>query len=916
MYRVAREPHQPQPGIRPDARTRVDRMQPPLPSVGTTASTQAAPGNIVEPTPFTGFVQVRGARENNLRNVDVDVPRDAIVAFTGVSGSGKSSLAFGTIFAEAQRRFLESVAPYARRLIQQGHTPQVDEIAGLPPAVALQQRRGAPSSRSSVGTLTTLSNSLRMLYSRAGIYPTDAPRLESDSFSPNTVAGACPRCHGLGTAHTVTEATLVPDPTLSIRDGAIAAWPGAWQGKNLRDILITLGYDVDTAWRDLPREARDWILFTEEQPVVEVTPQRDRIAKPYQGRFWSAKSYVLHTLADSKSQSQRERALRFVESGPCPLCNGSGLTPAALAVTVAGRSIAELNLLPLTGLAELLRPTLLPGAGDGPAEPGAAPGAGDPHAAEPTEAAITLTRDLLARIEVLLELGLGYLSLGRATPTLSPGEMQRLRIATQLRSGLFGVIYVLDEPSAGLHPADAEPLLLVLEQLKASGNSVFVVEHNMDIVRRADWVVDVGPLAGAGGGAVLYSGPIAGLADVPESVTRQFLFPSAPEGEPEAEPVPTEPEAEPVPTAPEAPRPDALRTPDRWLGLHGVTRHNLRGVDATFPLGVLTAVTGVSGSGKSTLVSQVLADAVRLALHPDADASVASEPDEDADAADEKSGVAEPRARVDRISGLEAVGRLVRVDQKPIGRTPRSNLATYTGLFDAVRATFAATEEARSRGYGAGRFSFNVAGGRCETCLGEGSVSVGLLFLPGSYTPCPACQGSRYNPETLEVTYQGKSIAEVLGLSVEEAAGFLADVPAAARSLATLREVGLGYLRLGQPATELSGGEAQRIKLATELQRARRGHTMYLLDEPTTGLHPADVRLLLAQLGRLVDAGNTVIVVEHNLDVVAAADWVIDLGPAGGDAGGEIVATGTPDAVARHPRSRTAPYLARRLAGG
>ena len=867
----------------------------------TASETAASARNVPVNAQFAGFVQVRGARENNLRNVDLDVPRDAIVAFTGVSGSGKSSLAFGTIFAEAQRRFLESVAPYARRLIQQGHTPQVDEIMGLPPAVALQQRRGAPSSRSSVGTLTTLSNSLRMLYSRAGKYPTNASRLESDSFSPNTVAGACPQCHGLGTAHTVTEATLVPDTSLSIRDGAIAAWPGAWQGKNLRDILITLGYDVDTAWKELPRDAQDWILFTEEQPVVEVTPQRDRIAKPYQGRFWSAKSYVLHTLADSKSQSQRERALRFVESGPCPLCGGSGLTPAALAVTVAGRSIAQLNLLPLTGLADLLRLTLRP---DG----------ADSVAATPTEAAVTLTRDLLARIEVLLELGLGYLSLGRATPTLSPGEMQRLRIATQLRSGLFGVIYVLDEPSAGLHPADAEPLLLVLEQLKASGNSVFVVEHNMDIVRRADWVVDVGPLAGAGGGAVLYSGPIEGLADVPESVTRQFLFPAVPA----------------VPAAVTAAQP-ALRTPSRWLGLHGVTRHNLRELDADFPIGVLTAVTGVSGSGKSTLVSQVLADAVRLALHPDPEAGAAgdlasaasaastasatSEPDEDDDLGDSP-GRSDPLARVDRITGMEAVDRLVRVDQKPIGRTPRSNLATYTGLFDAVRATFAATDAARSHGYGAGRFSFNVPGGRCETCLGEGSVSVGLLFLPGSYTACPACGGSRYNPETLEVTYQGKSIADVLGLSVEEAAGFLKDVPAAARSLATLREVGLGYLRLGQPATELSGGEAQRIKLATELQRARRGHTMYLLDEPTTGLHPADVRLLLAQLGRLVDAGNTVIVVEHNLDVVAAADWVIDLGPAGGDAGGEIVATGTPDAVAQHPRSRTAPYLARRLAGG
>ncbi|MEO6199843.1 MAG: excinuclease ABC subunit UvrA [Cryobacterium sp.] len=827
-----------------------------------------------------GFVRVRGARENNLRNVDVDVPRDAIVAFTGVSGSGKSSLAFGTIFAEAQRRFFESVAPYARRLIQQGHTPHVDEITGLPPAVALQQRRGTPSSRSTVGTLTTLSNSLRMLYSRAGTYPPDATaRLESDSFSPNTAMGACPECHGLGSAHTVTESSLVPDSSLSIRDGAIAAWPGAWQGKNLRDILIELGYDVDAAWRDLSREARDWILFTEEQPVVQITPQRDRVAKPYQGKFWSAKSYVMHTLADSKSQTMRQRVLRFVDTGPCRLCGGSGLKPEALAVTFAGRTIAELNALPLSGLADVIRPTaqLRDAAA---ASPTASSG-------EATEVAVTLTQDLLGRVLVLVELGLGYLSLGRATPTLSPGEMQRLRIATQLRSGLFGVIYVLDEPSAGLHPADAEPLLLVLEQLKSSGNSVFVVEHNMDVVRRADWVVDVGPRAGDGGGAVLYSGPAPGLADVAASVTRRFLFPAH------------------TTAAGRDPR-----EPQGWLNLRGITRHNLRGLDADFPIGVLTAVTGVSGSGKSTLVSQVIADAVGRGLRrapEDTDAADAAAGDQTGDAAGD-------RPIIDEVSGQGAFDRLVLVDQKPIGRTPRSNLATYTGLFDAVRATFAATDSARARGFGAGRFSFNVAGGRCENCLGEGFVAVGLLFLPGSYAPCPTCLGSRYNAETLEVTYRGKTIADVLGLTVGSAVGFLADVASAARSLATLEEVGLGYLRLGQPATELSGGEAQRIKLATELQRASRGHTLYLLDEPTTGLHPADVELLLTQLGRLVDAGNTVVVVEHEMDVIAAADWVIDLGPGGGDAGGRIIAAGTPAAVASHPTSRTAPYLARRLA--
>ena len=814
-----------------------------------------------------GFVRVRGARENNLRNVDVDVPRDAIVAFTGVSGSGKSSLAFGTIYAEAQRRYFESVAPYARRFIQQGHNPKVELISGLPPAVALQQRRGAPSSRSTVGTVTTLSNSLRMLFSRAGTYPAGSTQLDSDAFSPNTAAGACRECHGLGIAHTVTESSLVPDPSLSIRDGAIAAWPGAWQGKNLRDILTHLGYDVDVPWRKLPKKHRDWILFTEEQPVVEVTPQRDRVAKPYKGRFWSAKSYVLHTLADSQSASMRERVLAYMESGPCPRCSGTGLVPDALAVTFAGRTIAELNGLPLVELAEVVRPTA--GLDD------AGTASRTQLSGESNEVAVAITRDLLQRITVLLDLGLGYLALGRATPTLSPGEMQRLRIATQLRSGLFGVIYVLDEPSAGLHPADAEPLLEVLEQLKSSGNSVFVVEHNMDVVRRADWLVDVGPRAGEGGGEVLYSGPVDGLAGIEASVTRPFLFddgPSSPRGGAGTSPV---------------------REPGEWLELKGITRHNLRGLDANFPLGVLTAVTGVSGSGKSTLVGKVLGEVVGAGLKTPVEQDEPVEPLE-----------------LGTVAGSHRIDRLVTVDQKPIGRTPRSNLATYTGLFDAVRKEFAATDQARERGFGAGRFSFNVAGGRCETCQGEGFVAVELLFLPGSYGPCPECAGSRYNPETLEVLYRGRNVAEVLAMTVDTASGFLAGVPAAARSLKSLQDVGLGYLRLGQPATELSGGEAQRIKLATELQRAQRGHTLYLLDEPTTGLHPADVQLLMAQLHGLVDAGNSVVVVEHDMAVVAGADWVIDLGPSGGDKGGLILATGTPSVVAQSAGSRTAPYLA------
>ncbi|GGN33485.1 excinuclease ABC subunit A [Streptomyces kronopolitis] len=813
------------------------------------------------------YVRVRGAREHNLRSVDVDIPRDALVAFTGVSGSGKSSLAFGTLYAEAQRRYFESVAPYARRLIHQVGAPKVEDITGLPPAVALEQRRSAPTSRSSVGTVTTLSNTLRMLFSRAGDYPPGAPRLDSDAFSPNTAAGACPECHGLGTVHRVTEESLVPDPSLSLREGAIAAWPGAWQGKNLRDILGALGYDLDLPWRELPQADRDWILFTDEQPVVTVHPVRDvgRIQRPYKGQYMSARRYVLHTFADSKSETLRGRVQGFMVAEPCPVCFGRRLRPEALAVTFEGHDIATLAGRPLSALEQLLRPTARR------ADDGAAP---------------TLARDLVARIEVLTELGLGYLSMDRPAPTLSSGELQRLRLATQLRSGLFGVVYVLDEPSAGLHPADTESLLTVLGRLKEAGNSLFVVEHDMAVVRRADWIVDVGPRAGEHGGQVLHSGPVAGLADTDASATRRFLF------------------------ATEPPPARTVRRPAGALTLRGITLHNLRGLDATFPLGVFTAVTGVSGSGKSTLVTRVLADAVREHLGTGDERQTTAAGD-DAEAA---GAGPDARAELTGAEGLEAIDRLVRVDQKPIGRTPRSNLATYTGLFDAVRKVFAATDEARARGYTAGRFSFNVAAGRCETCQGEGFVAVELLFLPGTYAPCSTCHGARYRPETLQITYRDRTVADVLAMTVDEAAGFLADVPAAARSLRTLQDVGLGYLRLGQPATELSGGEAQRIKLASELQRTRRGHTLYLLDEPTTGLHPADTEVLLHQLHGLVDAGHTVVVVEHDMGVVAGADHVIDLGPGGGADGGRIVATGTPAEVAAAPDSRTAPYLARQRA--
>ncbi|MFN4252075.1 ATP-binding cassette domain-containing protein [Deinococcus sp.] len=833
-----------------------------------------------------GFVQVRGAREHNLKNVDVDLPRGALVVFTGVSGSGKSSLAFGTLYAEAQRRYLDSVSPYARRLFNQLGTPDVDRIDGLPPAVALQQGRGVTSARSSVGSLTTLNNVLRLLYSRAGDYPPGQGIIYAEGFSPNTPEGACPECHGLGRVFAVTEESMVPDPSLTIRERAVAAWPTAWAGQNQRDILVTLGYDVDTPWQDLPREARDWILFTDEQPQVPVypglTPEETRRAvkrraePSYLGTFTSARRHVLHTFANSGSESMKRRAASFMVIRECPVCHGKRLNRAALGVTFAGLDIMDFSRLPLRRAAELLAPAAA-GQTD---RPDGAP--------RPPEEALALTRlaaDLCARVDVLERLGLGYLTLERGTPTLSPGELQRLRLATQLYSNLFGVVYVLDEPSAGLHPADTEALLGALDRLKAGGNSLFVVEHEPGVIRHADWIVDVGPHAGQHGGQVLYSGPPAGLRDVPDSLTARHLF------------------------GPPAPLPGVRRDPTGWLDLRGVTRNNLRGVDVRLPLGVLTAVTGVSGSGKSSLITQALSDLLGAHLGRETAPVEAG-----ADPADLLTAEDAPAPTQGTLGGdVGRVRRLVQVTQAPIGRTPRSNLATYTGLFDHVRRLFAATPLARQRRYSAGRFSFNVKGGRCEHCQGEGFVTVELLFLPSVYAPCPVCHGTRFNAATLEVTWRGLNIAQVLDLTVDAAAPVFAEEAPVHRALSTLQEVGLGYLRLGQPATELSGGEAQRVKLATELQKAVRGHTVYLLDEPTTGLHPSDVERLHAQLRRLVDAGHTVMVVEHDLGVIAASDWVVDLGPGAGEDGGQVVAQGTPEQVARASGSRTAPYLRREL---
>ena len=867
--------------------------------------------------PPSGMVRVRGAREHNLKNVDIDIPRDALVVFTGVSGSGKSSLAFSTLYAEAQRRYFESVAPYARRLIDQVGVPDVDSIEGLPPAVALQQQRGTPSTRSSVGSVTTLSSLIRMLYSRAGSYPPGQPMLYAEDFSPNMPQGACPECHGLGRVYEVTEALMVPDSSLTIRQRAVASWPTAWQGQNLRDILVTMGYDVDKPWRDLPKKLRDWILFTEETPTVPVyaglTPEETKIAlkrkmePSYQGTFTGARRYILHTFSHSQSALMKKRVAQFMLGSPCPLCDGKRLKREALSVTFAGYDIGELSQMPLLQVAEVLKPVAAhsyleqtEAAGEvmtheqtrEAREQRVAHGASG-HASAPDVrhtpnlsvekrlAAQRIAQDLLARVSTLTDLGLGYLALERSTPTLSSGELQRLRLATQLGSQLFGVIYVLDEPSAGLHPADGEALFEALQRLKAAGNTLFVVEHDLETMRRADWLIDVGPAAGEHGGQILYSGPPPGLAQVTNSQTRAYLF------------------------AEQVTQPRASRKATDWLRLEGITRNNLNNLSVEFPLGCFTAVTGVSGSGKSSLVSQALLELVGAHL-----GRAASDSEPEALSLEDDA----PQVSGGQVAaGLESIKRLVQVDQKPIGRTPRSNLATYTGLFDNVRKLYAATPQAQAAGYDAGQFSFNVAKGRCPTCEGEGFVSVELLFMPSVYAPCSTCHGARYNPETLAIIWQGLNIAQVLQLTVDEAVMVFTEQPGIRRSLEVLRDIGLGYLRLGQPATELSGGEAQRIKLATELQRNQRGATLYVLDEPTTGLHPRDVDRLLEQLNTLVTAGHTVIVVEHEMRVVAQSDWVIDIGPGAGDQGGKIVVSGTPQKVANSKKSRTAPFLARTL---
>lgn len=780
------------------------------------------------------LIRVRDAHLNNLRNVDVELPRGCVVAVTGVSGSGKSSLAFGTIHGEGQRRYLESVAPFARRLIGSAVDPQVGSIEGLPPTVALEQNTTGAGARSTVGTVSALSNSLRLLFSRSG----DNPKgLYAEHFSPNTPQGMCPACQGTGIQHEPTEATMVPDPSLTIREGAIAAWPGAWAGKNFRDILDALGYPLDTPWRDIPAADREWILFTDERPVVTITPHRgaDQVQRQYEGTWRSAASYLRKTLAETESETLRKRTLSFMEHQTCPVCQGRRLGQDALAVTYLGEPIDALSSWPLQRLHEVLAAR-------------AATIAADSAADAELSAEALLLKNLLPTLESALELGLGHLTVDRAAETLSAGELQRVRLASQLRSGLFGVAYVLDEPSAGLHPEEREAVSRLCRRFVAAGNSVLLVEHDMNLVAQADWIVDVGPVAGEGGGTVMYSGLLADYLESTDSAVQ----------------------ASPTFQALRQRNDTMLGAPSEstndtaMLSLRGLDQHNLRCIDVDIPQGTFTALAGVSGSGKTTVLN-ALRDC-------------------------------ELEDLVDSGAERGGVDKRVFISHKPIGRTPRSTLATYTGLWDHVRKLLAGTPEAKARGWNVSRFSYNVAKGQCPTCAGAGKIEVELIFLPGSYTTCPDCAGQRYNPETLEVTWNGLNAAQLLDLTVDDAVEVFAEHKVLSRIVATLRDIGLGYLRLGQGAPELSGGEAQRIKLATELHASRntRKKVLYLMDEPTTGLHPADAALLTAQLRAVVDAGHTVVVVEHDLGVIAQADHVIEMGPGAGADGGDLLFAGTP----------------------
>ena len=938
-------------------------------------------------------IRVQGARENNLKNVDLTIPRDAMVVFTGLSGSGKSSLAFDTIFAEGQRRYVESLSSYARMFLGQVDKPDVDFIEGLSPAVSIDQKSTSKNPRSTVGTITEIYDYMRLLWARVGHahcpecgeeitkqtpqqivdtlmgYPertrvqvlapvvsarkgefvdlfkdlltqgysrarvdgqtmqlSDPPKLakqykhtievvvdrivikdginqrltdsvetalrladgrllidfvdeaedspertrsfsenlacpnnhplqidtiEPRAFSFNSPFGACQACDGIGSRLEVDEELLIPNPELSLGEGAIAPWS---QGKATTEYWLRLlaglgeelGFDLNTPWNKLSAKVQKAILSGKDFKVEVSYRNRFGRERRYTSGFEGVKAYIKRKHAETESDFARDRYEQYMRQVACPSCRGARLNPTILGVKVGQKSIAEVTELPLRTALEFMRGLTL--------------------SEREMKIAEQVLKEIDARLQFLLDVGLDYLTLSRAAGTLSGGEAQRIRLATQIGSGLVGVLYVLDEPSIGLHQRDNRRLIDTLTKLRDMGNTLIVVEHDEDTMREADWIVDVGPGAGEHGGQVVHSGTYDELLKNKSSITGDYMA-----GRREIE----------VP---------ATRRPvdkKRRVKVFGARENNLKNVDVVFPLGVFTAVTGVSGSGKSTLVNDILYTSLANKLN----------------------GAKQVPGRHRKIEGLEHLDKVIHVDQSPIGRTPRSNPATYTGVFDNIRKLFAETNEAKIRGYTPGRFSFNVKGGRCEACSGDGTLKIEMNFLPDVYVPCETCHGKRYNRETLEVHYKGKTIADVLEMPVEEAAEFFAAFTPIARHLNTMVDVGLGYIRLGQPATTLSGGEAQRVKLAAELQKRSNGRSIYVLDEPTTGLHFEDIRKLLAVLQSLVNKGNTVITIEHNLDVIKCADWIIDMGPEGGDGGGTVIAEGTPESVAGVASSHTGRFI-------
>lgn len=933
---------------------------------------------------------VRGARQHNLKNVDLTLPRNQMIVFTGLSGSGKSSLAFDTIFAEGQRRYVESLSSYARQFLGQMDKPDIDFIEGLSPAVSIDQKSTSRNPRSTVGTITEIYDYLRLLYARAGTaycprcgeeiqaqtpqqivdqvlempegtrfqvlapvirgrkgehvelfkelqasgfarvivdgqvarleqpprleknlkhdidvvvdrlvvregirqrlaesvetalnladslvvidrvdLPEDDPQrsrrfsekracpnnhsltleeIEPRTFSFNAPYGSCPECSGLGMKEEVDPELIVPDEETSLANGAVVVWSSGqrYYQQVLQGLADQMGFDLGTPWKDLPADVKHAVLYGLDYKVHVKYRNRWGRERTYSTGFEGAINFIERKREETESEYVADKLNAYMREVPCPKCQGARLKPEVLAVKIGGLSIAELCNLSIEAARDFLRELRL--------------GNQEAQIAKPVLAEIGV------RLDFLVDVGLSYLTLARGAATLSGGESQRIRLATQIGSGLVGVLYVLDEPSIGLHQRDNRRLIKTLESLRDLGNTLIVVEHDEETIAAADWICDIGPGAGEGGGEIVYSGPVPGLLECERSVTGKYLSKQL-----------------------EIPVPAQRRPVDkkRMLRIEGAREHNLKNVSVSIPLGTLTAITGVSGSGKSTLINQILGRVLAAKLN--------------------RARVVPGRHRT--VRGWEQLDKLVHVDQSPIGRSPRSNPATYTGVWDHIRKLFAEVPEAKVRGYGPGRFSFNVKGGRCEACRGDGTIKIEMNFLPDVYVPCEVCRGTRYNRETLEIFYRGKNVADILDMSITEAAEFFQAIPKIARHLNTLVEVGLGYVRLGQSATTLSGGEAQRVKLASELQRRTRGRSIYILDEPTTGLHMEDIRKLLSVVQTLVDQGNTAIVIEHNLDVIKCADWIIDLGPEGGDAGGQIVAEGTPEQIAAVEASWTGQYL-------